>query len=336
MMEEKRRPVYRSLFWPTVLIAVGIFWLLSNLDLIPEYSLWTLLRLWPLILIVIGLDIVIGRRSPLIGALIGLGAVAVVVLIVLSAPALGIVPTGDALKTETFSEPLGDVTSAQVDLELSVGKTMINTLSDSNNLFEAELTYLGEITFNVSGETDKTVSLSQRSFRFDFSDFRWFDTEELVWDIGLSPEVPLTLNIDGSVGQSILDLSGLQIEEVDINGDVGETILTLPAMKTSYEVKIDGGVGRFVINIEEGTAVNLDVDGDVGDFTIDVPDNAAVRVDAEVDIGDLSFPSHFDQISGDEDDFLRESGVWETPGFANAETRITIVFNGGVGSLRVK
>lgn len=335
-MEEKRRPGYRSLFWPIVLIAIGIFWLLSNLDLMPEYSLWTLLRLWPLILIVIGLDIVIGRRSPLIGALIGVGAVAFAVVFVLSAPALGIVPTGDTLKTETFTEPLGETTSAQIDLELSVGKTTINAISDSNNLFDAELTHLGEIKFNVSGEKQKTISLSQRALRFDFFDFDWFETEELVWDIGLSPEVPLTLNIDGSVGQSILDLSGLQIEEVEINGDVGETILTLPAMKKTYEVNIDGGVGRFEINLEDGIAVNLTVDGDVGDFTIDVPDQAAVRVDAEVDIGDLNFPSHFDQISGDEDEFLRESGVWETPGFASADTKIFIVFNGGIGSLRVK
>jgi hypothetical protein len=334
-MEEKRRLGYRSLFWPIVLIAVGIFWLLSNLDLIPEYSLWTLLRLWPLILVIIGLDILFGRRSPLIGAAIGIGAVALAVVLVLTAPTIGIVPTGETLKTETFSEPVGDATSAQLDLDLSIGKTTINALSDSTNLLDAEITYWGEIKFNVSGEKHKTISLSQRSFRFDFPDFNWFDTEDLMWDIGLSPDVQLSLDIEGSVGQSILDLRGLQIEEVNVSGDVGETTLSLPAMKKTYNVNIDGGVGRFIINLEESAAVNLTIDGDVGDFAIDVPDNAAVRVDAEVDIGDLHIDSRFDKISGGDDDFISESGVWETPGFASADTKIFIVFNGGIGSLRV-
>ena len=52
-----------GLFWPVILIGLGVILLLSNLGRLPADP-WPLLsRLWPVILIVIGLDILLGRRS---------------------------------------------------------------------------------------------------------------------------------------------------------------------------------------------------------------------------------------------------------------------------------
>jgi hypothetical protein len=335
-MMEKRRSRYRSLFWPVILIGVGVFLLLGNLGVLPEHSLWTLVRLWPLILIIIGLDILIGRRSPLIGALIGIGAVALAVVLVFGAPELGIVPTGETLVTERFTETNGDATSAEINLNLSIGKTTISALTDSTDLFAAELTHFGQIDFDVQDGNHKTISLSQGPLRYDFEDLHWFDTENLQWEIGLSPVIPLSLNIDASIGQSVIDLNGLQIDEVDIHGDVGETTVTLPATVKTYNAKIEGGFGKFVVNLAADASLNLTIDGDVGEFTINIPSDANVRIDAEVDIGDLHIDSRFDKISGGESDFLSDRGVWETPGFASADKKITIVFNGGIGSLHVK
>jgi hypothetical protein len=335
-MDESRRRGYRSLFWPIILIGVGVFMLLGNMNLLPEYSLWTLARLWPLILVVIGLDILIGRRSPLVGAVIGIGAVALAIVVVLAAPTIGIVPTGDLVVTERFTEAVGGATSAEVTLNLSIGNTTIFALSDSDYLIDGELTYVGTIDFDVQGEEHKKISLRQKSQKFDFGDFQWFETEDLKWDIGLSPDVPLSLDIHGSIGQSILDLRGLLIEDVEINGDVGDTTLMLPAMDRTFDVTIDGGIGKFTVKLEEDISVNLNIDGDIGDFTVEVPSDAAVRVDAEVDIGDLHIDSRFDKISGSDRDLLSESGVWETPGFSSADHKVFIVFNGNIGSLNVR
>ncbi|KPK89854.1 MAG: hypothetical protein AMJ88_17020, partial [Anaerolineae bacterium SM23_ 63] len=118
-MEEKKDFRYRSLFWPIVLIGLGLFWLLGNLGVLPEHSLWTLFRLWPLALIVIGLDIMVGRRSPAIGALIGFGAVALVLVLVFAGPSLGFTPPETELITERFTESIGNATSARVNLDLA-------------------------------------------------------------------------------------------------------------------------------------------------------------------------------------------------------------------------
>jgi hypothetical protein len=337
-MEEKKGFRYRSLFWPIVLIGVGVFWLLGNLDILPEHSLWTLLRLWPLALIVIGLDIMIGRRSPVIGALIGFGAVALVLVLVFAGPSLGLTPPETELVTERFTEGIGNATSARIDLDLDVGKTTIDALSDPNTLIDAEITYVGEINFDVQGDKQKTISISHRAPQFDFGD--WFlitdtDKKRAWWDISLSPEIPLTLNIDGSIGQSILDLSELQIEDLEVDGDVGDFQITLPATEKTYDVDINGGVGAFEVILERGAAVNLTIDGDVGEFIIDVPADAAVRVDADIDVGNINVPSNFVRLSGD-DHVVGESGIWETPGFDDAKVKIVIVFKGGVGDLTVR
>jgi len=90
-MENPRR--YRSFFWPIVLIGVGAIWLLANLNIISVTSLNTLLNLWPLILIVIGLNLLFGHQTQWAGAIIGVLAIGAVIAFLVFGSALGISTT---------------------------------------------------------------------------------------------------------------------------------------------------------------------------------------------------------------------------------------------------
>ena len=118
MQDQKSNQPYRSFFWPLLLIGVGIVWLLANIGVIESFSLSFLLRLWPVVLIAIGLEIMFGRHSQILGGLIGLGVVAFVILLLVMAPNLDI-DLGPELKTLNFSEPLDDASSARIDLDLT-------------------------------------------------------------------------------------------------------------------------------------------------------------------------------------------------------------------------
>lgn len=83
------RPRYRSIFWPLVLIAVGVLWLLSNFNIVSGANLFALVRLWPLLLIAVGLDILFGRR-PLISGVLAVATVGALVAAVVFAPQLGL------------------------------------------------------------------------------------------------------------------------------------------------------------------------------------------------------------------------------------------------------
>jgi hypothetical protein len=65
LIEEVRaiRYRYRSFFWPAVLILVGVFALLVNSGLVAPERLARLVDLWPLILVVIGLQLLVSYRA---------------------------------------------------------------------------------------------------------------------------------------------------------------------------------------------------------------------------------------------------------------------------------
>src|SRR5207237_800532 len=55
----------RGVFWPLLLIALGVLFLMGNFGLISGVSWRAILSLWPLLLVLIGLDIAFARRWPL-------------------------------------------------------------------------------------------------------------------------------------------------------------------------------------------------------------------------------------------------------------------------------
>lgn len=357
MGQTRHRYQYRSLFWPVLLIGLGIILLLENLNLIPAVNLTVLFRLWPLLLIVIGLDLLVGHRSPFLGALIGLILALAVAVLVVMAPALGLTAT-PTVNSSSFREPLAGATSARIDLDLSVGTSTIQALSDSPDLIQADLTHVGEVQFTAQGETEKVITLRQVNTAINFDLFDIANTfKDLRWEIGLSPNIPLALDISGGVGNANINLSSLQLTDLNLNGGVGAVSLTLPATEQPYFAQIAGDVGSVKVNIEDGATLNANIDGglgafnltigddadvslqikgDVGNFIIDLPNNTAARLGANVDVGKVSVPARFNLISGGDRQGPSQQGVWQTPNFEQADRRIIIEFKGDVGGLTLR
>src|SRR5512135_1481317 len=147
-MSDSRPRGYRSLFWPIILIGVGVVWLLGNLNLLPANSLYWLGNLWPLLLIGIGADLIFARRLPALGALIGVVLVAIVLLVLFLGPSVGL-PQPSAPEYKTFTVPGGGLTSATVRLDLSSYSTTINPLpASSTDFFNAQVYDRGNVTFS--------------------------------------------------------------------------------------------------------------------------------------------------------------------------------------------
>jgi hypothetical protein len=328
----------RSLFWPLILIGVGLVWLLSNMGILQPASIGVLFRLWPLILIVIGLDLLFGRRSPALGTLIGVGGVALIIVLMLVGPSLGWVQSAE-VKEATYNEPVGDTASATINLDVSVAETNIKALSDSSDLFQADLRYVGDVIYDVNGGSEKTISLrqeNQNNSSIGFWDWNfWGSDQNLRWDIGLSTDVPIDLEVNSGVSSSTLDLKDIQLTRLHVNSGVGSVNLTVPAMPDSYDVSISGGTGSTNITVEEGAAINLDITGGVGSVTVDVPNGTAVRLDASTGVGQINVPSDYERTSGDEENFVGDEGIWQSPGYDNADRKITITYDGGVGSFTI-
>jgi len=325
----------RSVFWPVVMIVIGVVWLLGNLNFgIPGFNFLLFLRLWPLLLVVVGINLIIGRRWPLLRAAVVLLAIAGALAYVYLAPGFGLAP-GPEIQHAEFSEPLGETESATIFIGSSVGKITLEALNDSSNLFEAKLDYIGEVEFEVEGVAEKTVRLDADTGDFNLDYLEILDVEELEWTIGISQEVPVVLEFSSGVGEILLDLSGLDVTSVDLNGGVGQTELRLPALDAGYSVTVSGGVGELLVVIADGAEVDLQIDGGVGNIIIDVPDEAGVEVRADLGVGNIDVPREYDMTGGDSQ-IIGSSGTWESPTYDGADRRIEIEFDGGVGNLEIK
>lgn len=334
---------YRSLFWPFILIGVGVIWLLGNLNIISGANLAVLFRMWPLILIIIGLDLLFGRRAPQLGALIGIGGITLIIGLMIVGPSVGLVESAE-IQTNRFEEALDGVESAHVSLDLSAGSTRVEPLEDSNQLFVADVSYIGAIDFQVEGASERYISIGQSGNQGFVSgnpfDLLWntsnsLDGQSLTWNIRLAREVPIDLDINGSVGDTWLELTDVNLTGLSINGGVGSTTLMLPTVEGDYDVDINGGVGDTRVSIADGAALRIDINGGVGGMTIDVPENTAVRVEFNGGMGGINVPSTYERTNGNDDTF-NDQGTWETPGFEEAERQIEIIFDGGVGGLNIR
>ena len=356
-MEEKNRSSYRSIFWPVLLIGVGVIWLLGSLNLIPVPNLRLLLRLWPLALVVIGLDILIGRRSPVISSIIGIGSIALIIALLFLAPTLGFEPGGE-LKTLHFSEPLNSATSADITLDLERYSTTIDSLSSSEMLIEAELDTVTDVSFAARGNQAKIIRLEPKD-DYSFFDFDWDSSliSNAKWKIGLSPDVPMDLYVDVGSGSAILNLMDLDLSGLEVVGGSGRTTLTFPASTAGYAANIDGGSGSFDIEIENDANIDFtidvgsgsfdimigdradieaQIDGGSGRLTIDIPNNVGVRVVIrDSGSGSVHIPGSYTLVDdlGDDD---RDIGIWESNGFDDALHHVEITFDPSSGSFTLR
>jgi hypothetical protein len=352
----RSRRGYRSMFWPFILIGVGLLWLLGNLGIIGAANLSVLAKLWPIALIAVGLDVLIGRRSALLGGLIGMATVGLLVALVIAGPGLGLASEGGAtffglpfvigepeLQHSTFSEEVNGADEAAVEIDMAAAPTTITPLpAGSDTLFYADVTHYGEMIFDVSGGSSRDVYLSSQGF----SGIVLLSEARQRWDVELNPDVPTDLRLGVGSGRVDANLRGMALTGLTLNGGSGHMEIDLPAPDARYDVSVDIGSGGAVMSIPDGAQADFDIDGGSGhvemrigsgaDVTVhlsmgsggthvDVPAGAAVRLVVEDSgSGGLTAGGGLKQIDDAGDD-ERDTGTWETPGYEGADAHILVV-----------
>ena len=74
--------------------------------------------------------------------------------------------------------------------DFSVGRASLTALAaDSDNLFEAQINYIGEYEFEISGGDERVISLRQKG-RFPRGIGHIIgNNKDLNWDIALAPKI---------------------------------------------------------------------------------------------------------------------------------------------------
>jgi hypothetical protein len=283
---------------PVFAIGLGTVFLLSNLGWLPWSALELLWRLWPLLLVAVGLDIILARRST------ALSILGVVIALVMLGGALWLVGVGDlggeALGGETINQPLGEATYADVTLSPAVGDLMVDSLGDSDDLVAGRVRTdrPGQIfaDYDLRGDT-AVYRLTGRLGVYTVSD-TW------KWDLGLNSQIPMNLDANQGVGEIDLDLVELQVDDLNVSQGIGEITVRLPAG------------GRYHASVSQA----------IGQVTVEIPEGLGVRMEVDRALSGLTRPGVLE----------RQGEVYVTPGYQNADARVDLEIDQAIGNIIVR
>jgi len=288
-----------GLVGPIFIIGIGTTFLFSTLGFL-DITIWELiLTLWPLFLIAIGLDIALGRRS----VVWSLFAVLIFLLVVIGSIWLLFSPVAGSPAEEDIYQPMEGATQAQLFIEPAVGTLVIKSQQNEDSLIEGEVRLAKRE--GVSSEfsvIDGTATFSLNSTGFVFFSIP-SQKHPWTWNLSLSSEIPLDLQVKLGVGVSHIDLTDLQVQQLDVNVSVGETRLILPTQGI-VEVRIENAIGTTTIVLPPTMAMSLTAD--TGLVSIYVPE-----------------------------DFVIQGDIYVSPDYAAAGDRIELNVNQAIGVVRV-
>jgi hypothetical protein len=277
---------YRSYFWPAVLILIGVIALLVNSGWISSDRLYQLVNLWPLILIVIGLELILRRSVPGIPG--DVASVLIVLLAVVGAAAYMVAgPNPSTTQTLDTHSPAAGV--EQASLEIDVGSANI-TVSSANalegDLYRAHIEYAGSKPSVSFDQSTGLVRISQSSGNFPF-----FQSRRFVLDVKVNQNVAWSITENSGATTSRLNLAGAQVGTININTGASRNDIYLGEPSGIVPVTINGGSLNVHIHRPQGTPASIAVAGGAVSLNADGKQMRA--------IGNLGFQSPGFSAEGD-------------------------------------
>ncbi len=304
------------LVFPLILIVAGVVFLLNNLGVL-SWSVWpTLARLWPVILILLGIEILLGRRGRLLSGVV----VVVIVLIAVVTLGFALSPSSSSAVAPTFSEaehttsvPLGNATSGDVSLTFPAGQLDVGALpAKGPDLLRLTSSTPPGMQTNVRSSVqgnavEAVLSVGSSQARWwPFSGFGSEDGLATTWTVLLTPGVPLSLRANIGAGQASFDLTNLTVRQLSINSGAGQTTVRFP---------ISGG------------QTDADIHSGAGQLTLVIPPDVGAYIHQSSAMVDVHIPS---------DRFRAVADGFQTANYATATNRVDVTLHLGIGSVDVR
>jgi predicted membrane protein len=291
-------------FAPTLLIGLGLLLLLNNAGLLPV-EFWRLaLNFWPLLLIAIGVNLLIGRSSNWIGIVIALLLLAVILVFAWVAPNLW-TGAGQLGERQEINMPMQEAKTGDIRINTSVSELRISAGQRGGELVAGEVTPLRNERINqrfeMNGDTARFILESQGS---SSNGSFFMQPTGPQWNLKLNPQLPIKLTLNSGVGQAVLDLSELRITELVVNGGVGNIEVTLPTAG-ELQATVKGSVGRVVVSI---------------------PATLAANIEAKTGIGALS-------VRGD---YQQNGDFYKSTNYDSAKARVRLMVESGIGAIEIR
>jgi len=308
-----------KIFWGILFVFIGGIFLLENFGII-DFSWYYIWRLWPLALILIGLNILLSRVNSKIGI------IATVVIMVI---ALGFVTfkgirnggnhsnrnwifyedddadttslNGDA-SISTFVEDY-DAKYKNATLNIKGGASQFEIKNTTDKLFQSDLKETKTRYYLRKTDTDTGVVLDFNSkdkkggYSFqnnEFSEVEMMLNTQPVWDVNLAM----------GAGAVDFDLSAFKVKSINLKGGAA-----------SFDLKIGDLLNQ----------VNLVAETGVAEVKIEVPESMGCQITTSTGLSSKDFQGFI----------KKDNGIYETSNYKTATKKVNIILKGGLSDLNV-
>ena len=257
----------RGLLFPLVLIAIGIIVLLANTGVLSPQALERLGDLWPLLLVILGLQLILNHTLPRQQAtLIGIGVTAIIVVAAVAYAALA---PAASFGTQRFdsSERAGGLSSASLEVDYGAATIDVQAGSLGDSLYQAHVDY-------PSGENPPTISLDRETGSLQihesssFSPFHLFGGRRRQMQITLTDQIPWSIQIGGGAANLRLDLRHAKLTKLEISGGAHQVDAQLPNPKGTVLISVSGGANNVTMVAPAQSPWRIAVSGGVSAVTI--------------------------------------------------------------------
>jgi len=301
----------KNIIWGLVLVLIGVLFILKNIGIIyfSWYSIW---KLWPLALVLIGVTIL--PVKDIFKVILTIIVLLAAVFFLISFP--GNRNTNDFWSFDNRKEKNDDKDTQEIDqrifeaynstineadliFDAAAGNFRIAQTTDELFEFDREGN-LGRYTYSIKDLGDK------REIRIELEEGRIIrgDLKNRV-TMKLNPNPVWNLKVDVGAANIDLDLSSFKIRKLDIDGGASSINVKLGNLQNESKIKINSGASS--INIR-------------------VPEEFACEVNTSTVLSSKDLPG-FNKVS---------NGTYVTPDFSEKTKNIVIEVDAAVSSLNVE
>lgn len=194
----------------------------------------------------------------------------------------------------------------RVEMEIKHGAGRINIKESLSDGFLLRGTFMGGVRHRLENHQPMAAIFLQPPS--DWIDAVPFGSTSngFDWQIDLNPTIQYKLNFKTGAGESRLDLSRLQISEINLETGASSTVVKLPENSGFTNVMIKAGVASVEVDVPQQVAAQIKIDSGL----------------SGVNINSIRFKN-------------LGNGSYQSDGYEQSANKVKIFIEGGLGSFQI-
>jgi hypothetical protein len=303
--------------WGVFFIVLGAVPLAYHQGAITSSAITDAWRLWPLIIVGIGVGFILSRTPAyFVGGLIVAATMGLIFGSLFAVgPNIGCGRGGGNLTSVSQSGSFDGPSTVQ--LNLRCGSASVTTSSDG----------LWHVNASNDAGHNATVNSSASSVTVDTSKSgdNWFNRGTDSWQIALPGSSQLDLTTEMDLGEATFNLGGSNLSSATFNMNLGSLHVDLTGSHIAH-LTVSASLGSAAIELDGASDVTGELKTSLGSLKLCAPSELGLQIKSNNSLGSENFSALGMSKVGD---------VWQTSNFQTASHRATLTVETSLGSLEL-